>query len=161
MSNEMKIIKYQEKYKQDFIDLNTAWVERFFVMEEEDREILNHVEDYLKKGGMIFFAVERERVLATCMVYPTGENVWEICKLAAAGQHTGKGAGSAVFKACMDYAAEHGAEKITLISNHILKQALHIYEKFGFRRVELNRGDEYERADVQCEYIVPKNLEQR
>lgn len=150
----MEIIKYQKKYKQDFIDLNTAWVEKFFVMEQEDRAILNHVEDFLEKGGMIFFAVENENVLATCMVYPVDENVWEICKLAAAGQHTGTGAGSAVFQACMEYAMEHGAKKITLISNHILKQALHIYEKFGFRRVELSRGEEYERADVQCEYIV-------
>ncbi len=150
----MDIIQYEEKYKQDFIDLNTAWVERFFVMEEEDREILNHVEDYLKKGGMIFFAVEGEKVLATCMVYPTGTDVWEICKLAASGQHTGTGAGSAVFKACMDYAIERGAKKLTLISNHILKQALHIYKKFGFQQVMLDRGDEYERADVQCEYYV-------
>lgn len=154
----MEIVEYQKKYKQDFIDLNTAWVERFFVMEQEDIEILSHTEEYLEKGGMIFFAIEDEKVLATCMVYPSGDNVWEICKLAAAGQHTGKGAGSGVFKACMDYAVAHGAEKITLISNHILKQALHIYEKFGFQRVELNRGDEYERADVQCEYIVPQNI---
>lgn len=104
---------------------------------------------------MIFFAIENEKVLATCMVYPSGNNVWEICKLAASGQHTGTGAVSSVFKACMDYAVAHGAEKITLISNHILTQALHIYKKFGFKRVILNRGDEYERADVQCEYIVP------
>lgn len=154
----MEIVTYQKKYEQDFIDLNTAWVERFFVMEEEDREILYHAEDYMEKGGMIFFAIEDDKVLATCMVYPLSANVWEICKLAAVGQHTGKGAGSAVFKACMDYAVEHGAEKITLISNHILKQALHIYDKFGFQRVELNRGNEYQRADVQCEYIVPGNM---
>lgn len=153
----MKVVEYQEKYKKDFVQLNTAWVERFFEMEQEDREILGHVEEFLEKGGMIYFAVEDERVLATCMVYPTGDDVWEMCKLAAAGQHTGKGAGSAVFKACMDYAIGHGAKKLTLISNHILKQALHIYEKFGFQRVALDRGDEYERADVQCEYIVPKN----
>lgn len=151
----MEIIKYEEKYRQDFIDLNTAWVERFFVMEQEDRDILSHIEDFLKKDGMIFFAVEDEKVLATCMVYPFGNNIWEICKLAASGQHTGTGAGSAVFKACMDYAIAHGAEKITLISNHILTQALHIYEKFGFKRIALDRGGEYERADVQCEYIVP------
>lgn len=154
----MEIVKYHEKYKQAFIELNTAWVERFFVMEEEDREILNHVEEYLEKGGMIFFAVEEDQVLATCMVYPTGDSVWELCKLAATGQHTGKGAGSAVFKACMDYAIDHGARKLTLISNHILKQALHIYEKYGFQRVELSRGEEYERADVQCEYLVPESL---
>lgn len=103
---------------------------------------------------MIFFAVENDEVLAPCMAYRFEDKVWEICKLAATGQHTGKGAGSAVFGACMDYAIEHGAKKLTLISNHILKQALHIYEKFGFQRVDLDRGDEYERADVQCEYIV-------
>ncbi len=42
----MEIIKYEEKYRQDFIDLNTAWVERFFVMEQEDRDILSHIEDF-------------------------------------------------------------------------------------------------------------------
>lgn len=152
----MEIIEYQKKYEKDFIELNTAWVEKYFVMEQEDRDILYHAEDFLKKGGMIFFAVENDKVLATCMVFPFGNNIWEICKLAANEKYQGNGAGSAVFKSCMDYAIVHGAEKITLISNHILKPALHIYEKFGFKRVSLNRGEEYERADVQCEYIVPK-----
>ena len=152
----MNVIPYQEKYHQAFVDLNTAWVEKFFVMEQEDREILAHTEDYLRRGGMIFFAVEGEEVLATCMVYPTSGTVWELCKLAAAGQYTGTGAGSAVFQACMEYAIEHGAEKLTLISNHMLEPALHIYEKFGFRRVPVDRGGEYERCDVQCEYLVPK-----
>lgn len=152
----MEIISYQKKYKQDFISLNTAWVEKYFVMEQEDREILENVDDLLNQGAMIFFAVENDTVLATCMALPTGDDVWEICKLAANEKYQGSGAGSAVFKACMDYAAENGAKKLTLISNHILKPALHIYEKFGFKRVELTRGSEYERADVQCEYIVNK-----
>lgn len=152
----MEIIEYQKKYEKDFIELNTAWVEKYFVMEQEDRDILYHTEDFLKKGGMIFFAVEDDKVLATCMVFPFGNNVWEICKLATNEKYQGLGAGSAVFKSCMDYAIKNGAEKITLISNHILKPALHIYEKFGFKCVPLNRGEEYERADVQCEYIVPK-----
>lgn len=150
----MEIVKYREELKQDFIELNTAWVEKYFVMEAEDIEILNNVDELIMSGAMIFFAVEDERVLAVCMVIPVKDNVWEICKLAANEKYQGNGAGSAVFKACMDYAVEHGAEKLTLISNHILKPALHIYEKFGFRRVDLSRGDEYERADVQCEYIV-------
>lgn len=152
----MEIVEFEKKYEQEFIALNTAWVEKFFEMEQEDRDILYHTEEYIKKGGMIFFAVEAESVLATCMVYPFGNHVWEICKLAANEKCRGRGAGSAVFRACMDYAVGHGAEKITLISNHILKPALHIYEKNGFRQVPLSRGGEYERADVQCEYIVPK-----
>lgn len=154
----MDIITYQKEYKKDFIELNTAWVEKYFVMEQEDRDILYHVDEFLEKGSMIFFAVEDNHVLATCMAVPFGGNVWEICKLAANEQYQGHGAGSAVFKACMDYAIEHGAEKLTLISNHILKPALHIYEKFGFHHVPVDRGNEYERCDVQCEYIVPETM---
>lgn len=150
----MEIIQYRKEYKNDFIKLNTAWVKKFFNMEEEDRRILEHVDDLLEKGAMIFFAVENTHIMATCMVIPMGEDVWEICKLAADEKYQSCGAGSAVFKACMDYAVGHGAKKLTLISNHILKPALHIYQKFGFRQVALKRGDEYERADVQCEYIV-------
>lgn len=151
----MRIVEYQKKYEKDFIELNTAWVEKYFVMEQEDCDILYHAEDFIKKGAMIYFAVEEERVLATCMTFPTGNDTWEICKLASNEKYQGKGAGTAVFKACMNYAINHGAKKMTLISNHILKPALHIYKKMGFREVPLNRGSEYERADVQCEYIVP------
>ena len=151
----MEIVEYQEKYKQAFIDLNTQWVERFFTMEDTDREVLDHVEDFLKEGGMIYFAVEGGTVLATCMAAPLGDGVWEILKLAASGQYTGTGAGSAVFKASMDYAIAHGAEKLTLISNSRLKPALHIYRKFGFREVPLNKAYwGYERADIEFEYQV-------
>jgi len=151
----VEIVPYEEKYEQAFIDLNTAWVEKYFVMEQEDRDILYHVTDFLKSGAMIFFAVEDDEVLATCMTVHFGNNVWELCKMAAREDRQGSGAGSAVFQACMEYAICHGAEKITLISNHILKPALHIYDKFGFQQVPLCRVGEYQRADVQYEYIVP------
>ncbi len=152
----MNIIPYQEQYKQDFIELNTAWIEAYFTMEQEDRDILFHVDDLLQTGSMIFFAVEDGRVLATCMAMPTGGDVWEICKLAAREQDRQRGAGGAVFQACMEYAIAHGAKKLTLISNHILEPALHLYQKFGFHRVPIDQANKYERCDVQCEYIVPQ-----
>lgn len=153
----MKIIPYQREYKKDFIGLNTAWIERYFSMEEDDLKILDHVEDFVNTGSMIFFALENHKVLATCMVIPLKDNVWELCKLAAVGQYTGKGAGSAVLRACMDYAIKHGAEKLTFISNRKLKPALHIYEKLGFREVPLNNDyQNYERADIQFELVVKR-----
>ena len=111
----MEIIEYKNAYKQDFIDLNIDWIKRFFVPEEADYEVLNQIESLLNSGSMIYFALEDTHVLATCMAMPLGDDVWEICKLAAAGQSTGKGAGSAVYKASMDYAIEHGAKKLTLM----------------------------------------------
>lgn len=152
----MEIVAYQPCYKQDFIALNTAYVEKFFVMEQADRDILEHVDEWLDKGAMIYFAVEENQVLATCMAQPLGHAVWEICKLAADEQYQGRGAGQAVFQAAMQYAIEQGAEKLTLISNRILKPALHIYEKFGFQEVPLEKAYwGYDRADIQFEYLVP------
>lgn len=151
----MKIIKYQQQYRADFVELNLQWVSRYFILEQADLDILDHVEELLAKGSMIYFAVEENKVLATCMAMPLGDDVWELCKLAATGQYTGTGAGSAVFKACFDYALEQGAKKITLISNRRLKPALHIYEKFGFREVPLNKAYwGYDRADIEFEYVV-------
>ena len=89
------------------------------------------------------------------MTMPLYGDVWEMCKLASVGQYTGTGAGSAVFKACMDYAISKGAKKLSLISCKALKPAIHIYEKFGFKEVPLNK--EFwgaEKADIEMEYKV-------
>ncbi len=151
----MQITEYQEKYRKDFVDLNTAWLSRFYTVEPFDQDMMDRVDELVHGGGMVYFALENEKVLATCMTMPLNDDVWEMCKLAAVGQYTGTGAGSAVFKACMDYAIAHGAKKLSLISCRALKPAIHIYEKYGFKEVPLNK--EFwgaEKADIEMEYIV-------
>lgn len=103
---------------------------------------------------MVFFALENEVVLATGMVMPLNEHTWEICKLAADETRQGNGAGSVVFRACMDYAKAQGTKKLMIVSNRRLKPALHIYNKFGFREVPLDQTHHYKRGDIQMEYIV-------
>mgnify|MGYP001071141881 FL=1 len=149
----MEIIQYQEKYREDFVRLNTEWLERFYTVEPYDQDMMDRVEEFIEKGGMVYFAIEKGKVLSTCM--PLYGDVWEMCKLASVGQYTGTGAGSAVFKACMDYAISKGAKKLSLISCKALKPAIHIYEKFGFKEVPLNK--EFwgaEKADIEMEYKV-------
>jgi putative acetyltransferase len=151
----MEIIQYQEKYREDFVRLNTEWLERFYTVEPYDQDMMDRVEEFIEKGGMVYFAIEKGKVLSTCMTMPLYGDVWEMCKLASVGQYTGTGAGSAVFKACMDYAISKGAKKLSLISCKALKPAIHIYEKFGFKEVPLNK--EFwgaEKADIEMEYKV-------
>lgn len=150
----MEISEYQQKYKEDFIKLNTAWIEKYFTMEQDDYNTLNHIEALLHNGAMIYFAVENGTVLATCMVTPISDTEWELCKLATNTAFQGKGAGSAVFKACMDHAINNGAKRLVIISNSILKPALHIYEKFGFKEIPVDKTHNYQRADIQFEYLV-------
>lgn len=103
---------------------------------------------------MIYFAIENGVVYATCMAQPMTNNEWEICKLATDERYEGHGAESAVFKACMDYALENGANKLTILSNSILKPALHIYEKYGFYEIPVDNTHHYKRVDIQFEYTA-------
>lgn len=64
----MKIIPFEEKYRQDFINFNTDWiVSNFGFLEEHDKETFEKIDDEMKSGAMIFFAVENGIALATCM----------------------------------------------------------------------------------------------
>lgn len=150
----MDVIKYNEKYKQDFIKFNTDWiVENFGFLEKEDRELFENIEEYLKNDSMIFFAVENDIALATCMSVPLEDGTWEICKLASNKEHTHTGCGSAVFEAAVQYAIAHGAKKLFLLSNSKLKPALHIYEKYGFKEIKLN-DYKYIRGDIAFEKVI-------
>lgn len=149
----MEIISYQEEYKKDFVELNLVWIKKYFKVESQDVKMLNDVEELLKKGAAVYFAVEQDKVIATCMVVPRDNYVWEICKLATDEHYTGRGAGSAVLKACMDYAQEHSAKKLMIVSNTILSAAMHLYAKVGFKEVPINNV-EYERVNIQLELTI-------
>lgn len=150
----MKIVKFEDKYRQAFIDLNTEWITKLFgKIEPDDVETFAHIDELIAEGAMIFFAVEDEKVLAACMAKPTGGGEREMCKMGAAGQYTGTGAGCAVFEKCRDYAIERGAKRLFLVSNDKLGPALHIFKKVGFRECPMGHC-EYERGNVAYEYIV-------
>lgn len=149
----MEIISYQGKYKKDFVNLNLVWIQKYFKVEAQDVKMLNDIEDFRAKGAEVYFALEQEKAIATCMVNPVGGQVWEICKLAADEHCTGRGAGSAVLKACMEHAKEHGARKLMIVSNTILSAAMHLYAKAGFKEVPIDNM-EYERVNIQLEMDV-------
>lgn len=102
----MKIVPFSEKYRKDFIEFNTAWIIEYFgFLEEGDHKTFDLIDEELKAGAMIFFAIdEEENPLACCMVRPLNDQRWEICKFASNTRLNHKGAGSLVFEACIDYA---------------------------------------------------------
>ncbi len=150
----MEIVQYDNRYAQDFVALNTAWIVSLFgQLEKEDIETFQNIEREIVNGGMIYFATENDEVMATCMTRHIGNELWEICKLAANEKYKGKGAGNAVFEQCMKYAIDHGAKKLFMISNSRLQAALHIYHKYGFKEIKL-KDYEYERGDIAFELTV-------
>ena len=150
----MKITEYNARYKDSFIKFNTDWiVDNFGYLEKEDIETFEKIDEELANGGMIYFAVENDIPLATCMAKPMDSNTWEICKLGSDKNRTHKGCGSAVFEAAMQWAIHHGAKRLFILSNSKLKPAIHIYKKFGFREIKLD-DYEYARGDIAFELLI-------
>lgn len=150
----MQIIKYDSKYKDKFIQYNSEWiVDNFGYLEEGDKKAFESIEDELSSGAMIFFALEEDDALATCMAKPMDDDTWEICKLASDKVKPHKGFGSAVFEASINWAVDHGAKRLFILSNSKLKAACHIYEKFGFSEIKLENYF-YERGNIAFEKIV-------
>ncbi len=149
----MEIIPYEEKYKGNFKELNLVWIKKYFKVEPQDVNMLENIEDFLEKGAAVYFAVEQGKAIAACMVNPVGSQVWEICKLATDEKYQGMGAGSGVLKACMDYAKEHGAKKLMIVSNTVLSAAMKLYAKVGFKEVPVDNM-EYDRVNIQLELII-------
>lgn len=59
----------------------------------------------------------------------------------------------AVFEAAMQWAIEHGAKRLFILSNSKLKPALHIYEKYGFKEIKLNDYG-YARGNIAFEQMI-------
>lgn len=149
----MKIVPYDPKYKQAFIEMNRQWISEMFTLEAEDPAVLDGIDQSLAQGGQVFFAVDdRDEVLAACMIAPLPNGEWEIEKFCARGMYTGTGAGSACLKACLDYAKERRVEKIVIVSNRKCVQALHLYRKHGFVEVPVDKEKfPFDRADIAFE----------
>lgn len=152
----MKVVPYNHEYKNDFIEMNRAWISEMFMMEPEDERELGNIEPYVEKGGQIFFALDEEdNVLACCMIAPREDGDWEIMKFAARGMYTGTGAGSACLKACIDYARKMHLPKIIIVSNRMCTHAVNLYRKFGFEEIPADKERfPFERADIAFEMVL-------
>jgi GNAT superfamily N-acetyltransferase len=60
-----------------------------------------------------------------------------------------------VFEACENWATEHGARRIYILTNSMLHAAIHIYESHGF--VQYDHEDfGYERGDYALEKYIDR-----
>lgn len=152
----MKIVPYDPKYKEEFIEMNKQWISDMFVIEEEDLRVLNNFEAALAKGGQIYFAIDEasDDVMACCLIEPLPNGEWEIAKFCTKEAYGGQGAGSAVLQACLDYADEKQVEKVVIVTNRKCVPAIHLYRKFGFVEVPVDKEKfPFDRANIAFEKI--------
>ena len=151
-SKLIKIIEYTPDYKAAFKELNQAWIEQYFKMEESDFKSLDNPKEYiLDKGGTILVALYEADVAGVCALIKMTDDKYELAKMAVAETYQGKGIGSILGKAVIEKARELGAKTVYLESNTILKPAINLYHKLGFKKVP-GTPSPYERSNIQMEH---------
>src|SRR5258705_753273 len=148
----VEVVTFRAEFALIFAALNREWIERYFVIEDADLAIFKDpFAAIVKPGGQIFFALVGDEVLGTCAVIRQDSRIYELAKMAVSPQARGRGLGSRLIKAAIDFAQAAGAETLMLLSNSRLEPALRLYEKSGFRYVPVSHTHDYSRVDVQME----------
>ena len=154
---ELAIREFRPGDETAFRELNEQWIVRYFALEPEDEAALrNPREKILDPGGRIFFAVLGGEIVGCCALRVIAPREYELSKMAVAEQHRGAGVGRRVLETVIAEARAMGAARLYLETNHILANAIHLYEAVGFRHLPPERivPSPYSRADVYMELFL-------
>ncbi|MFB9861845.1 GNAT family N-acetyltransferase [Rufibacter immobilis] len=150
----VSIIDYTPAHAARFRELNQAWIERYFEMEELDHKSLGDPDGYIiAKGGFIFMAQYEGEIVGTCALIKVDATTYELAKMAVTDKAQGLKIGKRLGEAAIQKARELGAQTLMLLSNRKLETALHLYHKLGFVEVP-DELKEYKRADIKMELAL-------
>lgn len=153
-SDQVQIVDYTPAYYEVFRQLNYAWIEQYFKIEEEDRKALDHPDEkILKPGGQILMALYRNEPVGTCALIPMRNEqdevvAYELAKMAVSPAVQGRSIGYQLGMAALQRARELGVSSVYLESNTKLTPAINLYHKLGFKKV-IGEPSPYERCNIQ------------
>ena len=151
VNDQIELIEYIEKYHSDFKKLNLEWLDKYNLTESHDLMVLNDPRGtILDRGGFIWLAKAGDEIVGSAALMNEGHGIFELAKMSVTKNWQGKGISKLLIEACLKKAKEIGVKKLTLFSNHQLQKALKLYEKYGFKNVEV-KDSPFETADVKME----------
>ena len=123
---EVNIVPFSDRLAVHFTKLNTAWVEKYFIIEPMDIKMLGDPKGFIiDKGGHIFFAQINDAVAGTFALIKENEAVYQLSKMAVDENYQRQKTGNHLMEFCIAKAKELKANKIVLYSNTILEPAIH------------------------------------
>jgi DNA-binding MarR family transcriptional regulator/N-acetylglutamate synthase-like GNAT family acetyltransferase len=154
--NSVEIVHFKDEHAESFYQLNRAWLEKYFYVEDIDHEILsNPKEKIIEPGGFILMARIKEKIVGTAALIVSSDGMMELSKMAVDASYQGLGIGEKLAKAAIQQYQATDYDKMFLESNRQLTAALNLYDKLGFVEVDSpHEKSAYSRADI---YMVLKN----
>jgi putative acetyltransferase len=105
----------------------------------------DHLSELFQKPGSIYYvALLNDEIAGGGGIYPSDGlpvDTCELVKMYLLPQGRGMGLGRKLIEKCLEFAAHAGYRRVYLESMPELKQALKVYEKFGFEYLEGPMGN--------------------
>tara|TARA_Y100001001_G_scaffold51755_1_gene47943 strand:- start:281 stop:757 length:477 start_codon:yes stop_codon:yes gene_type:complete len=150
-SSDIKVVDYAPKYREAFKSLNVEWISKYWELEEPDFKALDDPEGYiLNQSGVILIALDKGEPIGCCALIKQTDDTFELAKMAVSPKAQGKGVGLLLGKSIVERAKLMGLKRLYLESNSVLKPAVSLYEKIGFKHIK-GASSPYARCDVQME----------
>ncbi|MED5378462.1 MAG: GNAT family N-acetyltransferase, partial [Pseudomonadota bacterium] len=155
-SPDIKVVDYAPKYREAFKSLNVEWISKYWELEEPDFKALDDPEGYiLNQSGVILIALDKGEPIGCCALIKQADGTFELAKMAVSPKAQGKGVGLLLGKSIVERAKLMGLKRLYLESNSVLKPAVSLYEKIGFKHIK-GASSPYARCDVQMELYLNK-----
>ena len=144
----IEIVGFNRQYSEQFFVLNKAWIEESWHLEDSDKEDLLNPDKIVYDGGQVFFALENQNAIGTVAMIKSSDDKYELAKMTVQDNFRGKGIANMLMDECLKFAKENKAKEIFLISNDSLTIARNLYDKYGFKEVDLD-SQKYDRGNVK------------
>lgn len=143
------IVDFKPEHQSFFETFNKQWISEHYDLEEVDHYVLsNPGEAILKPGGAILIALFDGNVAGAVALRKVDDQTFEFTKMVVDPAFRRKGIGEAITYASFEKAKALGATNIILYSNTLQAAAIKLYEKLGFKHLEVEPG-KYKRANVK------------
>lgn len=154
----IEIVDFEPWHQHYFEYFNRLWIEELFSMEPIDEFVLANPEKaIIEPGGAILMACYNKQVAGTVGLRKVDDHTYEFTKMAVDPLFRRKGIAETLSLSSFEKAFALGAREVILYSNTKNEGAIRLYEKLGFKHIEVEPGV-YERANVKMTIEIHEKM---
>tara|TARA_B100001778_G_scaffold316133_1_gene302796 strand:+ start:1132 stop:1602 length:471 start_codon:yes stop_codon:yes gene_type:complete len=144
--------KFSKIDSEKFKSLNLEWLNRYFKVEPIDELVLNNPKrEIIDKGGFIFMIEKKSDIIGTFAFIKKSEKIYEFSKMAIIPDERGNGYGNKAMRFLIQFAKNKKWSRLILYSNTKLKNSIHLYRKYGFKEIPIEKNLIYSRGNIKME----------
>lgn len=99
-----------------------------------DADLDDIEQSYLARGGTFYVLEDQDgSIIGSYGLYPTEPGACELRKMYLHRAYRGKGLGRRLLEDALSHAKQSGFRRITLETASVLKEAIRLYESYGFK----------------------------